>query len=63
MGIQRQAIVEVMKGCVHLLVDIDPPLGIHQLVKPMKGRSSRLLRPKRREPLEAPGFSRGERSP
>jgi REP element-mobilizing transposase RayT len=36
--------LEVMPDHVHLLVDIDPQFGIHRLVKPIKGRSSRLLR-------------------
>lgn len=29
---------------VHMMVDIDPQLGIHKAVKLMKGRSSRILR-------------------
>jgi putative transposase len=29
---------------VHLLFEVDPQLGILQLVKPIKGRSSRVLR-------------------
>jgi putative transposase len=29
---------------VHLLISCDPQFGIHQVVKRMKGRSSRLLR-------------------
>lgn len=29
---------------VHLLVEVDPPYGIHRLVRAIKGRSSRLLR-------------------
>jgi REP-associated tyrosine transposase len=28
---------------VHLLVNVDPQFGIHRLVKPIKGRSSRCL--------------------
>jgi putative transposase len=35
------------KGClggVHLLVSVDPQVGIHRLMKLVKGRSSRLLR-------------------
>ncbi len=36
--------LEVMPDHVHLLVSIDPQFGIHQLVKLIKGRSSRLLR-------------------
>ena len=35
---------EVMPDHVHLLIDVDPQLGIHKVVKAMKGRSSRLLR-------------------
>ena len=29
---------------IHLLIDVDPQLGVHKAVKRMKGRSSRLLR-------------------
>lgn len=36
--------MEVMPDHVHLLVEVDPQLGIHSLVKLMKGRSSRILR-------------------
>ena len=36
--------LETMPDHVHLLVGIDPQLGIHRLVKMIKGRSSRLLR-------------------
>ena len=36
--------MEIMPDHVHLLVEVDPQLGIHLLVKRMKGRSSRLLR-------------------
>lgn len=36
--------VEVMPDHVHLLVEVDPRLGIHKLVKAIKGRSSRVLR-------------------
>ncbi len=36
--------VEVMPDHVHLLVECDPQLGIHRLVRLIKGRSSRLLR-------------------
>ena len=35
---------EVMPDHVHLLIDVDPQLGIHRVVKAIKGRSSRLLR-------------------
>jgi putative transposase len=33
-----------MPDHVHLLVSVDPQLGIHGLMKLVKGRSSRLLR-------------------
>jgi putative transposase len=36
--------LETMPDQVHLLVEVDPQLGIHRLVKAIKGRSSRLLR-------------------
>jgi len=36
--------LEVMLDHVHLLVECDPQLGIHRLVRLIKGRSSRLLR-------------------
>lgn len=36
--------LEVMPDHVHVLVDCDPQLGIHRLVRLMKGRSSRFLR-------------------
>ena len=36
--------IEVMPDHVHLLVEVDPQIGIHKLVKLAKGRSSRLLR-------------------
>jgi putative transposase len=36
--------LETMADQVHLLVEVDPQLGIHKLVKAIKGRSSRLLR-------------------
>ncbi|MRR34883.1 IS200/IS605 family transposase [bacterium] len=36
--------MEVMPDHVHLLVEVDPQFGVHQLVKRIKGRSSRLLR-------------------
>ena len=35
---------EIMPDHVHLLVSVDPQLGIHRLIKLIKGRSSRLLR-------------------
>jgi len=36
--------LEVLPDHVHLLVSVDPPYGIHRLMKLIKGRSSRLLR-------------------
>lgn len=36
--------IEIMPGHVHLLVEVDPQLGIHRLVKNIKGRTSRILR-------------------
>jgi putative transposase len=36
--------MEIMPDHVHLLVECDPQLGIHRLIKLVKGRSSRLLR-------------------
>lgn len=36
--------LEIMPDHVHLLVDIDPQFGIHNLIKRIKGRTSRLLR-------------------
>ncbi len=36
--------MEIMPDHVHLLVEVDPQVGIHSLVKRIKGRSSRLLR-------------------
>ncbi len=44
---QCQALVEeleIMPDHVHLLVSGEPQLGIHRLMKLIKGRSSRLLR-------------------
>jgi putative transposase len=35
---------EVMPDHVHILLDVDPQLGVHRVVKAIKGRSSRLLR-------------------
>ena len=35
---------EVMPDHVYLLIDCDPQLGIHRIVKRLKGRSSKLLR-------------------
>ncbi|NJR50794.1 MAG: IS200/IS605 family transposase [Leptolyngbyaceae cyanobacterium CSU_1_3] len=36
--------VEVMPDHVHVLIDGDPQFGIHQIVKRIKGRSSKMLR-------------------
>jgi putative transposase len=36
--------IETMPDHVHVLLDVDPQLGIHRLVKAMKGLSSRYLR-------------------
>jgi putative transposase len=36
--------LETMPDHVHLLVEVDPQLGVHKLVKAIKGRSSRVLR-------------------
>ncbi len=36
--------MEVMPDHVHLLLEIDPQLGAHRVIKAIKGRSSRLLR-------------------
>jgi putative transposase len=36
--------IEIMNDHVHLLLECPPQLGIHKLVKQLKGKSSRLLR-------------------
>ena len=36
--------LEIMPDRVHLLVEVDPQYGIHRLVKPIKGQTSRILR-------------------
>lgn len=36
--------MEIMPDHVHLLVEVDPQLGIHKVVKQIKGYSSRILR-------------------
>lgn len=36
--------MEIMPDHVHLLVEVDPQLGIHKAVKQIKGRTSRILR-------------------
>ncbi|MDO3377173.1 IS200/IS605 family transposase [Geoalkalibacter halelectricus] len=35
---------EIMPDSVHLLVEVDPQFGIHNVIKRIKGRSSRILR-------------------
>ena len=36
--------LEVMPDHVHLLVDVDPQFGVHNFIKRIKGRTSRILR-------------------
>ena len=36
--------MEIMPDHVHLLIDVDPQLGIHKVVKRIKGYSSQILR-------------------
>ena len=36
--------IEVMPDHVHILLEVDPPFGIHRAVKALKGRTSRILR-------------------
>ena len=36
--------LEIMPDHVHLLVDVDPQFGIHNLIQRIKGRTSRILR-------------------
>ena len=36
--------MEIMPDHVHLLIDVDPQLGIHKVVKQLKGYSSQILR-------------------
>jgi putative transposase len=36
--------LEIMPDHIHVLVDCDPQVGIHRLVRLIKGRSSRLVR-------------------
>lgn len=36
--------MECERDHIHLLIEIDPQLGIHKAVKRMKGRTSRILR-------------------
>ena len=37
-------VLEVMPDHVHLLVDVDPQFGVHNFIKRIKGRTSRILR-------------------
>lgn len=41
--------MEIMEDHVHLLLNIAPQLGVHKVVKRIKGRSSRELRAKYKE--------------
>lgn len=36
--------MEIMPDHVHLLIEVDPQLGVHLVIKRIKGSSSRLLR-------------------
>ena len=36
--------LEIMPDHVHLLVDVDPQFGVHDFIKRIKGRTSRILR-------------------
>ena len=36
--------IEIMPDHIHLLVEVDPQMGIHLLIKRLKGRSFRFLR-------------------
>lgn len=36
--------MEIMPDHVHLLIEVEPQLGIHKAVKQIKGRTSRILR-------------------
>lgn len=36
--------LEIMPDHVHILVNVDPQFGVHNLIKKLKGRTSRLLR-------------------
>jgi len=38
--------MEIMPDHVHLLMEVDPPYGVHKAVKQIKGYSSRRLREK-----------------
>lgn len=36
--------LEVMPDHVHLFIDLDPRMGVHKVIKSLKGRSARILR-------------------
>ena len=36
--------MEIMPDHVHIFIDLDPRLGVHTVIKTMKGRSARILR-------------------
>ena len=36
--------LEIMPDHVHLLIEVDPQLGVHKVIKTIKGKTSRLLR-------------------
>jgi hypothetical protein len=42
--VQSHAVMVALLTAVHLVVDVDPPYGVHRSVRQMKGRSSRLSR-------------------
>lgn len=36
--------LEIMPDHVHLLIEVDPQLGVHKAIKTIKGKTSRILR-------------------
>ncbi|MDR3502419.1 MAG: IS200/IS605 family transposase [Legionella sp.] len=36
--------LEIMPDHVHLLIEVDPQLGVHKVIKTIKGKTSRILR-------------------
>lgn len=36
--------LEIMPDLVHLLLEVDPQLGVHKVIKTIKGKTSRTLR-------------------
>ena len=36
--------LEIMPDHVHLLIEVDPQLGVHKVIKAIKGKTSRILR-------------------